>query len=59
MEPTDPVVLVAGVRRETVDEVVGLAPYAGDEDYGIRGLHVYTFNNSEATEAWRRRRLDG
>ena len=44
---------------EPDDLVDGLAPYAGDEAYGIRGLHVYTFNNSEATDAWRRRRLEG
>ncbi len=41
------------------DELVdGLAPYADDEAYDIRGLHVYTFNQSADTEAWRRRRLD-
>jgi len=44
---------------EPDDLVDGLAPYADDEAYGIRGLHVYTFNNTEATEAWRRRRLEG
>jgi methylenetetrahydrofolate reductase (NADPH) len=44
---------------EPDDLVDGLAPYAGDDAYGIRGLHVYTFNNSEATDAWRRRRLQG
>ena len=44
---------------EPDDLVDGLAPYADEEAYGIRGLHVYTFNNSEATEGWRRRRLEG
>jgi len=44
---------------EPDDLVDGLAPYAADDHYDIRGLHVYTFNNSEATETWRRRRLDG
>jgi methylenetetrahydrofolate reductase (NADPH) len=41
------------------DELVdGLAPYADDPDYGIRGLHVYTFNQVPDTEAWRRGRLE-
>jgi methylenetetrahydrofolate reductase (NADPH) len=40
------------------DEIVdGLAPYADDEYYDIRGLHVYTFNQTPDTEAWRHRRL--
>lgn len=40
------------------DELVdGLAPYATDETYDIRGLHIYTFNQSADTEAWRRGRL--
>ncbi len=37
----------------------GLAPYAGDPDYGIRGLHIYTFNQVPDTETWRRARLEG
>ena len=41
------------------DLIDGLAPYVDDPEYGIRGVHIYTFNNSEATEAWRRRRLEG
>lgn len=41
------------------DELVdGLAPYANDETYDISGLHIYTFNQSADTEAWRRRRLE-
>lgn len=40
------------------DELVEkLAPYAGDEDYGIAGLHIYTFNQVESTEGWRQRML--
>lgn len=39
------------------DLVDGLAPYAADPDYGIRGLHIYTFNEVADTEAWRRERL--
>lgn len=31
-----------------------LAPQLADPAAGIEGLHVYTFNNVEATEAWRR-----
>jgi methylenetetrahydrofolate reductase (NADPH) len=32
----------------------GLAPSAADPGIGISGLHLYTFNAVEATEAWRR-----
>jgi len=39
--------------------VDGLAPYAADPEYAIRGLHIYTFNQVSDTEAWRRGRLDG
>jgi methylenetetrahydrofolate reductase (NADPH) len=38
--------------------VDGLAPYADDPEYGIRGLHIYTFNQVGDTERWRRGRLD-
>jgi len=34
-----------------------LAPYAGDKDYDIAGLHIYTFNQVESTERWRQRML--
>jgi methylenetetrahydrofolate reductase (NADPH) len=37
--------------------VDGLAPYADDETYDIRGLHVYTFNQTPDTETWRHDRL--
>jgi methylenetetrahydrofolate reductase (NADPH) len=37
----------------------GLAPYVDDPEYGIGGIHVYTFNQTPDTEAWRHSRLDG
>ena len=36
----------------------GLAPSAADPGIGISGLHLYTFNAVDATEAWRRAYLD-
>jgi methylenetetrahydrofolate reductase (NADPH) len=40
------------------DDLVGeLAPYVGDLDFNIIGFHVYTFNQIESTEKWRRRML--
>lgn len=39
--------------------VDGLAPYADDSHYNIRGLHIYTFNQVPDTEAWRTARLEG
>ncbi|MFB6117238.1 methylenetetrahydrofolate reductase [Halosegnis sp.] len=42
---------------EPDDLVDGLAPYADDPEYGLRGIHVYTFNQTPDTEQWRRRRL--
>jgi methylenetetrahydrofolate reductase (NADPH) len=36
----------------------GLAPSAADPLNGISGLHLYTFNAVQATEAWRRAYLD-
>jgi hypothetical protein len=35
----------------------GLAPIAADPTMGVADIHLYTFNNVEATEAWRRRFL--
>ncbi len=32
----------------------GLAPLIADPSAGVADLHLYTFNNVEATEAWRR-----
>lgn len=37
------------------DELVKrLVPYVGDRDYNIVGFHIYTFNQVESTERWRR-----
>ncbi len=40
------------------DLIDGLAPYVGDPEYGIRGVHIYTFNQTPDTESWRHARLD-
>jgi len=41
------------------DELIdGLAPYVGDDEYNIRGVHIYTFNQTPDTERWRHNRLD-
>jgi len=41
------------------DELIdGLAPYVGDPEYGLRGVHIYTFNQTPDTESWRHGRLD-
>ena len=40
------------------DELVnGFGPHVDDEAYGIRGIHIYTFNQTPDTESWRRGRL--
>ena len=40
------------------DELVKeLAPYVGDQDYNVAGFHIYTFNQVDATEKWRRKML--
>jgi methylenetetrahydrofolate reductase (NADPH) len=39
------------------DLVAGLAPHADDPEYGIRGLHIYTFNQAADAETWRREML--
>jgi methylenetetrahydrofolate reductase (NADPH) len=50
--------LVGSRGKYTPDELVeGIAPYADDPDYDIRGLHVYTFNQVPDLESWRRERL--
>jgi methylenetetrahydrofolate reductase (NADPH) len=38
--------------------VTDLAPHADDPDYGIQGVHVYTFNEVPALEEWRREFLE-
>jgi methylenetetrahydrofolate reductase (NADPH) len=52
--------LVGSRGKYTPDSLVdGLGPYALDDDYDIRGLHIYTFNQVPDTESWRHGRLDG
>ncbi|WP_336023679.1 methylenetetrahydrofolate reductase [Halobellus salinisoli] len=44
--------------RYKPDELVeGLAPYVGDDTYKLRGLHLYTFNQTPDLEEWRQRKL--
>jgi methylenetetrahydrofolate reductase (NADPH) len=43
---------------EPDDLIDGLAPYVDDETYDIRGVHIYTFNQTPDTESWRRERLE-
>jgi len=38
--------------------VDGLAPLLADPDGGVTGLHLYTFNAVDATDAWRREQLE-
>ena len=35
-----------------------LAPSLADPQNKVRGFHIYTFNEVEKTEAWRREKLD-
>jgi methylenetetrahydrofolate reductase (NADPH) len=52
--------LIGSRGKYTPDKLIdGLAPYVGDPDYGIIGVHIYTFNQVPDTESWRRERLDG
>jgi methylenetetrahydrofolate reductase (NADPH) len=51
--------LVGSRGKYTPDDLIeGLAPYADDPEYGIRGLHIYTFNQTSDTESWRWGMLD-
>lgn len=51
--------LVGSRGTYTPDGLVdGLVPYAADPDFGVRGLHIYTFNQVADTERWRRERLN-
>ena len=46
-------------RRFSPDELVQeLAPAAADPGAGIAGFHLYTFNEVERTERWRRQTLE-
>lgn len=47
-----------GVYRPD-DLVEGLGPYAEDPEYGIEGLHLYTFNRASDTVEWREEQLHG
>ncbi|PSP85941.1 methylenetetrahydrofolate reductase [Halobacteriales archaeon QS_1_68_17] len=50
--------LIGSRGKYTPDKLVdGLAPYVDDPEYGIRGVHIYTFNQSGDTEEWRQERL--
>ena len=41
------------------DELVdGLVPHTDDTEYDIRGVHIYTFNQTPDTESWRRSKLE-
>ena len=50
--------LVGSRGKYTPDRLIdGLAPYADDPEYGIRSVHVYTFNQTPDLEEWRREKL--
>jgi methylenetetrahydrofolate reductase (NADPH) len=50
--------LVGSRGKYTPDALIdGLAPYADDPEYGIRSVHVYTFNQTPDLEEWRREKL--
>jgi methylenetetrahydrofolate reductase (NADPH) len=50
--------LVGSRGKYTPDKLVeGLAPYVGDDEYGIRNVHIYTFNQVPDTEEWRHEML--
>jgi methylenetetrahydrofolate reductase (NADPH) len=41
--------------KYTPDDIVeGLAPYVDNPEYGIRNVHIYSFNQVPDTENWRR-----
>ena len=47
------------MRRFNPDGIVrGLAPTAADPEARVAGFHIYTFNEIERTERWRRETLD-
>lgn len=52
--------LVGSRGKYVPDDLVdGLAPYHDDPEFGLRGLHIYTFNQVPDTENWRHGRLRG
>jgi methylenetetrahydrofolate reductase (NADPH) len=51
--------LVGSRGKYSPDELIdGLAPYVDDPEYGIDGIHIYTFNQTPDTEDWRLDRLE-
>ena len=44
-------------RFDPGEMVETLAPYYGDPEYDLHRLRLYTFNQTEDTESWRRERL--
>lgn len=40
------------------DLIDGIQPHADDPEYGIKGFHIYTFNQVPDTESWRNNRLE-
>jgi len=51
--------LVGSRGKYTPDDLIdGLAPYVDDPEYGIRGVHIYTFNQVPDTEDWRLEALE-
>jgi len=52
--------LVSSRGKYTPDELLdGLGPHADDPTYDIRGVHLYTFNQTSDLESWRRSRIAG
>jgi methylenetetrahydrofolate reductase (NADPH) len=50
--------LIGSRGKYTPDKLIdGLSPYTDDPDYGIEGVHIYTFNQVPDTESWRHERL--
>ncbi len=49
---------VAPGGYDPAELLVGLGDALADPALAIAGCHIYTFNQTEATEAWRRRYLD-
>lgn len=51
--------LIGSRGKYTPDELIdGLAPYSHDPEYGLAGVHIYTFNQVPDTEQWRMNRLN-
>lgn len=50
---------LSGPAFSTDGFVAGVARLSADEGLGVAGLHVYTFNQVEVVEAWRRAHLTG